>query len=267
MRVISQNSIHPIPVETARAAQAVFGKSNLYLLIGDQVRVLFSEIDLTAFAHPRGKSPILFPLVTLFQYLENLPDRRAAEAFRMRVDWKYALHMPLVFPSLDPHELCSFRSLLLHEKTKINMFQRFLDRLKEVDLYMSCESSELQAGPVLQKVCALSRLEEMVEAMHQALEVFAALHPEWLRAVTLPHWYERYYRSPVGFQLPASQEDQDSLTISVGRDAQYLIEAADEAFPAGKVPGEVQNLFRTWTQHFYVMDGQTVWRTAGCTSC
>jgi hypothetical protein len=30
-------------------------------------------------------------LVTVFQFLENLTDRQAADAVRSRLDWKYAL--------------------------------------------------------------------------------------------------------------------------------------------------------------------------------
>jgi transposase len=35
--------------------------------------------------------------VTLFQFAEVLPDRQAAEEVRGRIDWKYALALPLMY--------------------------------------------------------------------------------------------------------------------------------------------------------------------------
>jgi hypothetical protein len=40
-------------------------------------------------------SPVILALVTLVQLMEKLPDRAAALAVRLRIDWKYALHVPL----------------------------------------------------------------------------------------------------------------------------------------------------------------------------
>jgi hypothetical protein len=39
-------------------------------------------------------------LVTIFQYVETLPDQLARETIRKRIDWKYALHVPLNYPGL-----------------------------------------------------------------------------------------------------------------------------------------------------------------------
>lgn len=39
--------------------------------------------------------PIILELVVILQFLENIPDRQAANWARVRLDWKYALHMPL----------------------------------------------------------------------------------------------------------------------------------------------------------------------------
>src|SRR5512136_831626 len=101
----------PLPRDTARAAEAAFGKGNIYLAIGDQVERLLAGVDLADLATPADKpvtTRILFALVTAFQYAENLPDRRAAEAIRTRTDWKYALHLPLDGPGFDGSALCEF---------------------------------------------------------------------------------------------------------------------------------------------------------------
>jgi transposase len=37
----------------------------------------------------------------VFQFIEGLSDRQAAEAVRSRIDWKYALDLDLADPGFD----------------------------------------------------------------------------------------------------------------------------------------------------------------------
>jgi transposase len=43
------------------------------------------------------------------QFVENLSDRQAAEAVRSRIDWKYALSLPLTDPGFHFSILSEFR--------------------------------------------------------------------------------------------------------------------------------------------------------------
>ena len=61
----------------------------------------------------QARSPALLALVTLFQFVEDLPDRAAVEALVVRLDWKYALHLPLDAVGFHYSELCLFRGRLL----------------------------------------------------------------------------------------------------------------------------------------------------------
>lgn len=47
------------------------------------------------------------------QFMEDLPDRQAAEAVRSRIDWKYALSLELGDPGFDFSVLCEFRTRLI----------------------------------------------------------------------------------------------------------------------------------------------------------
>ena len=40
-------------------------------------------------------------LVTMMPYVEDVSDRRAGEAVRGRIDWKYALSLELTDPGFD----------------------------------------------------------------------------------------------------------------------------------------------------------------------
>src|ERR687893_2027154 len=94
-------TIEPIPEQTVQIARAAFPKGNLYLRLRDELGTLFTDQD---FAHlyPRRGQPALAPwrlaLVTVLQFVENLPDRQAADAVRGRIDWKYLLGLELTDP-------------------------------------------------------------------------------------------------------------------------------------------------------------------------
>src|SRR5512139_2069415 len=122
-----------LPEDTARLAQAVFKrKGNVYLTIGDQLGTLFDDVDFAALYAADGKpavSPNLLALVLVLQFMENLPDRETADAVRSRIDWKYALHLPLADPGFDDSVLSEFRERLTEHETALRMFEAVLVRL------------------------------------------------------------------------------------------------------------------------------------------
>jgi hypothetical protein len=48
-----------------------------------------------------AEAPWRLALVTVFQFLEHLTERQAADAVRSRLDWKYALSLELTDPGFD----------------------------------------------------------------------------------------------------------------------------------------------------------------------
>ena len=63
--------------------------------------------------------------------MENLSDRRAAEAVRARIDWKYLLGLPLDDRGFDASVLREFRARLLRAEAGERLFDRILGRLRE----------------------------------------------------------------------------------------------------------------------------------------
>ena len=113
---LKPDPIQPVPEATARIAKAAFRKGNPLLSLRDELGAIFADADL-ADLFPRLGQPALPPwrlaLVTLLQFREDLPDRRAAEAVRARIDWKYLLGLELTDPGFDHSVLCEFRARLL----------------------------------------------------------------------------------------------------------------------------------------------------------
>ena len=87
-----------IPEETRRVVELLLGENNVYRLIGQEIEQMLDEAVLAERYDEEGRpaiNPMMLMLVTVFQFLEKLPDRMAAEMAVMRLDWKYALHLPL----------------------------------------------------------------------------------------------------------------------------------------------------------------------------
>src|SRR5215475_10113131 len=90
-------TMHPqacylIPAETERVAHAAFPKASPIMRIRDELGMLFPDSYFTALFPQVGQlaiSPSRLMLVTLFQFLEGLGDRQAADAVRRCIDWKY----------------------------------------------------------------------------------------------------------------------------------------------------------------------------------
>ncbi len=243
----------PIPTDTARAAETAFGKGNLYLLIGDQVDPFLADIDLDCFYDLHDQtvvSPPLLALVTIFQFVEDLSDYQAAEAIRLRTDWKYALHLPLVYPGLNPPVLCDFRRRLIRCETGKAKLQQLVMRLNASGRLNDCQSAP-DAGYLLTSVCTLSRVELAARTMHAAVQALAAQEPEWLIGIALPHWYERYGRSFSTFRLPRSPEARGELLESIAADGRFLLQAAAGGGRTDltQLP-DVRQLMSAWQQLF-----------------
>ncbi len=85
--------IGPVPEETARVARAAFHGGNVYMALRDELGTIFRDEEFAALYPSRGRpaeAPWRLALVTVFQFAEGLSDRRAADAVRGRIDWKYA---------------------------------------------------------------------------------------------------------------------------------------------------------------------------------
>lgn len=91
-------TLHPqhefsIPEETARVARAVYPKGNLSMKMRDALGTISQD---ESFAHvfPQNGRPAEAPwrlaFITMVQFMEELPDRQAADTVRGRIDLKYA---------------------------------------------------------------------------------------------------------------------------------------------------------------------------------
>ncbi len=91
-------SIPDIPIETVEVARAAFPKGNIYLQLRDALGSIYEDeafVELFSRWGQPAESPWRLALICVMQFIENLSDRQAADAVRARIDWKYALSLPL----------------------------------------------------------------------------------------------------------------------------------------------------------------------------
>lgn len=257
-----------IPEETARVAQRLYKrKGNIYVTIGDQIGPLFADVDFAGLYAADGKpalSPNLLALVSIFQFMEDLSDRDAADAVCARIDWKYALHLALTDPGFDFSLLSDFRVRLQHDDTALTMFERLLQRLRELGLVRRGGKQRTDGTHVLAASRILSRVELVAESLGLALEAIGEVQPGWLRAMAQPHWYERYNAIWTTFRLPKSQAKREALAWEIGADGFYLLQALTqpEAPQAVSRLPAVETLRLVWQQQFELQDGKVQWRPA-----
>jgi transposase len=199
-------------------------------------------------------------LATVLQFVEGLSDRRAADAVRGRIDWKYALGLELTDPGFDHTVLSEFRTRLVRGQAEQVLLDTLLDRMRELGFLKSRGWQRTDSTHVLAAVRMLNRLERVGETLRATLNVLAVIAPEWVRRVAEPQWFERYGSRVENYALPKTEAARKELAQQIGVDGQRLLHAIDAATDQEwlrQVPAVV-TLRRLWGEQ-YLEEGET-WR-------
>jgi transposase len=202
-------------------------------------------------------------LVTVFQFLEHLSDRQAADAVRARIDWKYALGLELTDPGFHFSVLTEFRARLVTGGAEHLLLDRMLDHFKAHGLVKARGRQRTDSTHVLAAVHDLHLLELVAETLRATLDDLAAVVPDWLRKTAQPVWFERYARRIEDYRLPKSQEKREALALEVGADGFFLLDAldGDETPSAAREIPMVQTLRDVWRIHYARDNGRPRWRS------
>src|SRR5215208_2162993 len=123
-----------IPAATAAIARAAFPHGSPYLCLRDRLGTIFTDLQFAPLFAPCGQPaecPWRLALVSLLQFAENLSDRRAAEAVRGRIDWKYLLGLELIDPGFDASVLSEFRTRLVTGGAEMLLLDTLLTLCRE----------------------------------------------------------------------------------------------------------------------------------------
>ena len=252
----------PMPEELAMLAHLV-GVDNLYRLVGDILYEQYREVDFVDLYHAEGKpgiSPVDLAFVTVFQFLENLSDRQAAQALRVRVDWKYALHLPLDYEGFNFSVLSEFRDRVIRHGAEARLFEAVLMQLQALGLVKRRGRQRTDSLAVLSKMRDLNRLEMVVETLRLALQAMLKAEAAWTRATVPTTWEEVYGDRCITGKM--TQAERQGMADRVGPDGRWLLERlqAETAPPGLRALPAVELLATVWQQQFEAMDGRIVFR-------
>jgi transposase len=118
----------------------------LAAMAGDRRGQWLQDEDFAAAFDIRGRPgwpPSRLALVTVLQRAENLTDRQAAEAVRIRVDWQYLLGLALDDPGFDHSVLAEFRARVSEGGLEQVTLDALLKRLAEDGLVKAGQAYRL----------------------------------------------------------------------------------------------------------------------------
>src|ERR1700740_1923433 len=147
-----------------------------------------------------GLEPIVLLGVLIFQFLEGVPDRQAAELGQYHLGWKLALNLDLNFKGIHHTSLSYFRERLL-EKGKADLAMRIItEGLEEAGLLKKRSKQRLDSTHIIGAVARLSALECVRETIALALEELQSR----LKSEPMPEFWavvwERYIESKLDYK-------------------------------------------------------------------
>ncbi len=257
--------IPPVPEEIARVAHAVFPHGNVFMQVRDTLGTIYTD-EAFADLFPTHGQPAFAPwrlaLVTIFQFMEGLTDRQAADAVRDRLAWKYALSLELTDVGFDHTVLSEFRSRLIKRGAEQRLLDLLLERCREGGWLKAGGRQRTDSTHILAKIRSLSRTLRVAQTMVYILNVLSEVAPEWILAHVPAEWVERYGQRLEEERLPKEEQERQQYANQVGTDGWMLLDALQAPCTPEwmKTLPAVTTLRSIWEQQFEPFDQGGRWR-------
>jgi transposase len=247
-----------IPQDTAALGQQLLPEDNVYRLAGDEASEVLQVGDFCGMYSISGRGavhPFILALVTLFQFLENIPDRVAAEWSVLRIDWKYALHVALGYLGFHHSTLSNFRKRLVEHRQERLVFEQVLGWVQGHGFLKKHGKQRTDSTHIIGCVARLSRLELVWETIRVALRALQEACSEWY-AQHIPAVFDEMYRERQSdWRLGA--EEVEAEMKKAGTDGYWLLDLVTERGPAmARALPEVAVLEQVLSQQYERQEGQ-----------
>ena len=264
----SERKNQTIPEETARIARASFPKGNIYMRIRDELGNIYADskfAGLFSRVGQPGKAPGFLAMASIFQFMEGMSDRQAADAVRGRIDWKYALGLEMTDAGFDFSLLSEFRDRLLEGGLEQELLDELLRLCETKGLIKKRGKQRSDSTHVLGAVRDLNRLEMLGETLRYALNSVSRIEPGWMRQHARIDWYKQYAVRFEAARLPETEAKRTEMAIEIGRAGYELLEAAyaPETPEIINSSQAIEILRQIWVQQYYLKDGQVSLRESG----
>jgi transposase len=219
-----QRSLFEADVQFARLFKSV--PADRFRFFSDtimpQLRELRPRLE-TMYCSDNGRpaeEPSRMLAILILQFMEGLPDRKAAEACTYDLRWKLALWMEADEPAIHATSLVKFRSRLQdHDLAEIG-FDAVLLAMRKAGYLKAHKAQRLDSTHVIGLVGHMGRLECVRETVRLALETLAEL-PEGDRPEAWSIWWERYVQGALDFK--ADVETLRQKMAQAGLDARMIL--------------------------------------------
>ncbi len=262
---LKSSPIPPVPEVTACVARAAFPRGNALMQLRDTLGTIYTDehfVDLFPTHGQPALAPWRLALVTVFQFLEHLTDRQAADAVRDRLAWKYALSLELTDPGFDHTVLSEFRSRLVEGNAEQRLLDLLLEQCREGGWLKARGRQRTDSTHVLARIRALNRTLCVAQTMVYVLNVLSEVAPDWILTHVPAEWVERYGKRLEHERLPKEEEERKQYANQVGADGWMLLDALDApATPDWlKTLPAIITLRTMWEQQFEPREQGGRWR-------
>lgn len=220
-----------------------------------QLRALRPQLE-TMYCSDNGRpaeEPSRMLAVLILQFMEGLPDRRAAEACTYDLRWKMALWMESDEEAFHATSLVKFRNRLLNHNLAELGFDAVLQAMRKAGYLKAHKAQRLDSTHILGQVSHMSRLECVRETVRLALEVLAEA-PEQERPEAWAIWWERYVESSPDFR--SDIETLKHKMMQAGEDTRTILAWIDTLPDAIRRMKSLVVLRRVYEENFVEVEGQ-----------
>lgn len=217
-----------IPEQTRQIVETWLDEKGLFGFLGQHVDAIISDedfADLYASTGRPGVNAVILTLVVVFQFLEDFPDRIAAEQVRSRMDWKYVLRQELTWTGFNYTDLCNFRKRLAANEQEGLVFEKVLVYLKANGHIKKRAKQRTDATHVLARLRSMNRLELVLETLPEALSALVSEDAKWFLANLPPSYSETYQEKRYDYRMKT--EEIERLLKQAGQDGVWLLEQVE----------------------------------------
>ena len=160
--------------------------------------------------------------VLIFQFIERVPDRQAAELVKYHLGWKMALNLKLGAAGFHPSTLVHFRQRLLEAGKSELALRSVLEALEKEGFVAKRSKQRLDSTHLVGAVARLSALECVRETLALALEGLEERLPVEQRPPFWDQLWERYVESKLDYK--SLQETLPAKLQQTGADCWRLLD-------------------------------------------
>jgi transposase len=241
-----------IPEETRRLVEPLLSEDSVYRLIGQEAEQMVGDEefeDMYADEGRPGVNAVVLAFITVFQFLEKLPDRAAATMAVMRLDWKYALRQAVNWEGFHYSDVCNFRKRVLVHGREGVVFERVLAYLRERGYVTAGGKQRTDSTHIIGAVSEPSRLEVVWESLRLALGALLSTDAPWTMQWLPKSFVQTYSQRRSDYRL--NQAEIEQAFRQSGQDGYWLLAQLERVgTPVLKGLPAIAQLRRVWEEQF-----------------